>query len=155
MAALPRRNRGQVKKLKRLAYAIAQHHAAQAEPDADKPSLSPGWAQSLATLGLLHAPDADEPAQQIEYLWPCNQTHWALWRELRTQWRMGMGGATGLDYASAIAHLQCAHNLRGKSLQKAWQAIRACEDGTLEAWAEDADRKKANQPIKPTTEPQS
>lgn len=144
MASLPGRNPGQSKKLKRLAYAFAQHDAAQAEANANKPEPAPGWASTFATLGLLD--QQDEPPAQVEYLWPCNVKHWAMWCELHSQWRIGMGGATGLDYAAAIAHLRAAHNLRGKRLQKAWDAMRACEQGTLQAWSEDAKRKKDSQP---------
>lgn len=31
---------------------------------------------------------------------------WQLYERIRTQWRVGMGGATGLDYNPAIALIQ-------------------------------------------------
>lgn len=75
-----------------------------------------------------------------------------MWCELRSQWRTsGMVSATGLDYASAIAHLRTAHGLRGKRLQKAWESMRACEQGTLQAWAEDAAERKKTEASRPTT----
>lgn len=107
----------------------------------------------LANIGLLHGADDAEPSAQIEYLWPCNQAHWRMWQELRTQWRVGMSGSTGLDYASAIAHLRTAHSLRGKQLQKAWACMRACEDGTLQAWAEAAEQKRTATPSTPPKQP--
>ncbi len=144
MAALPGRNTGQNKKLKRLAYAFAQHDAAQSNDDKTEPS--PGWATALAALGPLATEPKDQPAQ-LEYLWPCNVKYWAMWCELQSQWRVGMGGATGLDYAAAIAHLRTAHGLRGKRLQKAWGCMRAAEQGILQAMAEAAaERKKDSQP---------
>lgn len=69
-----------------------------------------------------------------------------MWCELHSQWRTSTGGATGLDYGAAIAHLRTAHGLRGKRLQKAWAAMRACEQGALQAWSEAAKRRKDSQP---------
>lgn len=65
-----------------------------------------------------------------------------MWQEVGTQWRVGMAGYTGLDYAGVLAHLKTAHGLRGTKLQKAWKAMRACEQGALQAWAEDAKTKR-------------
>jgi hypothetical protein len=110
-------------------------------------------AQALARVGLLGQGGSADAPVQTEYLWPCNVKHWHQWQELRTQWRVGMSGATGLDYASAIAHLRTAHSLRGKQLQKAWAAMRACEDGTLQAWAEAAEQKRNATPSTPPKQP--
>jgi hypothetical protein len=74
-----------------------------------------------------------------------------MWCELQSQWRIGFGGATGLDYTAAIAHLRTAHGLRGKRLQKAWACMRAAEQGVLQAWAEAADKRNKDSP--PTNKP--
>lgn len=104
-------------------------------------------AQALSRAGLLGqgGPGGEEPVQ-TEYLWPCNVAHWRMWQELGTQWRVGMSGATGMDYAGVRAHLEVAHGLRGKRLRKAWEAMRACEEGTLQAWAEERERQEAAKP---------
>lgn len=103
-------------------------------------------AQALARVGLLGQGGPGEEPVQTEYLWPCNVKHWRLWNEVRTQWRMGANGATGLDYAGVRAHLEVAHRLTGKPMQKAWAAMRACEEGTLQAWAEARERAEAQKP---------
>lgn len=33
-------------------------------------------------------------------LWPENYAAWELWIGVKTQWRMGMSGAVGLDYTA-------------------------------------------------------
>lgn len=39
----------------------------------------------------------DYPQETVE-VWPENWPAYGLFASLRTQWRVGMGGATGLDY---------------------------------------------------------
>lgn len=150
MAALPGRNWRQGKKLRALAYAIACHAAQQSDAQNRPPDIAPGWVGALATLGLLDGAGQPDPDAQVEYLWPCNVKHWQLWQELRSQWRTGMSGSTGLDYAACIAHLRVAHGLRGKRLQKAWAAMREAEQGTLQAWAEQAERQRQQAPTPPS-----
>lgn len=63
---------------------------------------------------------------------------WCLWLEVQTQWRVGMGGATGLDYAGVSALLQARGyraGSRSKSLRTMLDDIRACEAGALAGWA--------------------
>lgn len=81
----------------------------------------------------------------VVYLWPCNVKVWALWQQVQTQWRVGVGGATGLDYAGVQAHLR-AIGLRGKHYSRAWRCIRACEAGSLEGWAEKRRLEEASKP---------
>lgn len=53
---------------------------------------------------------------------------------MRTQWRDGMGGRTGLDYAGVRAYLDLM-GLRGADRRDAFAGIQACEAATLQAWA--------------------
>lgn len=69
-------------------------------------------------------------------LWPCNVAAWRAWCDLQTQWRVGMGGATGLDYAAALAVLRTVHGLRGDALRETFELVRAAELAVLEVWAE-------------------
>lgn len=69
------------------------------------------------------------------YLWPCNVAAWRAFQALRTQWRTGMSGYTGLDYAAVIAWLRL-HGHRGKAARRLLAGIQACEAGALQAWAE-------------------
>lgn len=58
---------------------------------------------------------------------------------MQTQWRVGMSGATGLDYAGVRAWLdECGPSQRkhpGKR-REMFLGIQAAERGTLDAWAE-------------------
>lgn len=76
-----------------------------------------------------------EPERDIAYLWPCNVPAWEHWCALQTQWRVGMSGATGLDYAGVRAYLdECG--LDGDERKTIFAGIRAAESGTLSGWAE-------------------
>ena len=60
-----------------------------------------------------------------------------LYVAVQTQWRVGMGGATGLDYAG----VEAAARLRGTPLDpEAFQALQVCEHAALAAMAERRDR---------------
>lgn len=50
--------------------------------------------QELAVAGLTAA---DLEGDAIE-VWPDNERAYFLFCQMQTQWRVGMGGATGLDY---------------------------------------------------------
>ena len=82
--------------------------------------------------------DAAQTAD-IAYLWPCNVSTWVHWNEVQTQWRVGMGGATGLDYAGVRAYLDEQH-FEGDERRDAFKGIRAAEGATLQAWGEKAKR---------------
>lgn len=71
------------------------------------------------------------------YLWPCNVPAWQAWQAVRTQWRVGAGGATGLDYAGVRAELDETGPPTGTPARRdLWAGIKACEAATLDAWAE-------------------
>lgn len=55
---------------------------------------------------------------------------WWLYTRVQTQWRVGMGGATGLDYTPAIALVQSM----GWPLPRALALLQAVEAGFMEAW---------------------
>lgn len=55
----------------------------------------------LAAAGLT-AEDFEGEAAEV---WPENQQAYFLFADLRTQWRVGMGGPTGLDYMVLYAKL--------------------------------------------------
>src|SRR5574340_1341745 len=71
--------------------------------------------------------DEDEPDAHGVDLWACNVQPWRAWCDLQTQWRVGMGGATGLDYAAALAVLRAVHGLRGEALRDTFDLVRAAE----------------------------
>ena len=71
------------------------------------------------------------------YLWPCNQTAWHHWGQVQSQWRMGMGGPSGIDYAGLRAYLD-EQAMAPDERTHTWACITACERSTLQAWAEKA-----------------
>ena len=90
-----------------------------------------------------------EPAQPV-YLWPCNVPAWQAWQALRTQWRTGMAGATGLDYTAVCAWLRL-QGYRGPQARDLMAGIQACEWATLEAWAEQrAERERQSATSRPS-----
>lgn len=50
-----------------------------------------------ATLGVPEAYRKSFAAPPPE-VWECNKKSWLLFLAMQTQWRVGMNGATGLDY---------------------------------------------------------
>ena len=72
---------------------------------------------------------------QTLYLWPCNVPAWDAWSAVQTQWRTGMSGATGLDYAGVRAWLALAGPESPDERRSIFAGIRACEAATLAVWA--------------------
>lgn len=72
---------------------------------------------------------------------------WRAWCGVQTQWRAGMGGATGLDYAGVRAWLEL-QDLEGQPLREVFECIRAAEAATLEVWGEQR-RKEDERNAKP------
>jgi len=93
----------------------------------------------LAKLGP--QPDAVPVPQEEHFLWPCNVVAWAHWGQVQTQWRTGMGGLTGLDYAGLRAYLD-EQAMPPDERTHVWQCITACEHATLQARAKNAASKK-------------
>lgn len=117
------------KKLAALARALALQTTTPTEPThADK--ANPFIAAILAAQG-----DAEPEPDELAYLWPDNVAAWDVWCDVQTQWRHGMSGATGLDYAGVRAHLD-ELGLTGDERKEVYEGIRAAERATLEARAE-------------------
>ena len=86
-------------------------------------------------------PDAPPPDDgEVCHLWPENLLPWECWHAVQTQWRMGMGGATGLDYASVLAYLKDGRGLHSKERREVFGLIQLCERETLRVWAEKRER---------------
>lgn len=83
-----------------------------------------------------------EAPEQVAYLWPCNVAAWGHWCALQTQWRSGMGGATGLDYAGVRAYFGIV-GIPGDEALELFQIIQACERECLQEWSEQARAKEA------------
>jgi hypothetical protein len=123
---------GQGKKLAQAAAAWAKdllHH----EPPPPETDDRPHRAINLAALGLLTR-RPDEGAGVV-YLWPSNVAAWSAFMGVQTQWRIGMAGATGLDYAGVRADLLT--RMDEAQLREVWSGIQACERAVLGVWTEE------------------
>ncbi|MFC5498133.1 DUF1799 domain-containing protein [Caenimonas terrae] len=92
--------------------------------------------EALAAFGLYLEAPVSETLEPF-YLWPEHLAAFNFFLELGTQWRVGMDGATGLDYAAVIAHLRMA----GNESAETYHEIRALEAGALAAYREMRDRR--------------
>ena len=123
--------RGTRKKLAALAREVAQHNADTRGKQVDSNSA---WAAAFAGLGV-------QEDDRVCYLWPDNVAAWNAWQGVQTQWRAGMAGATGLDYAGVRAALD-ESGLSGDERRDIWRGIQAAERATLEVWAEQRERER-------------
>lgn len=98
-------------------------------------------ARILAQAGVRAVDDAgaaDSAARQDDaaayHLWPCNVCVWRLWLGVQTQWRSGMAGRTGLDYAGVrvVVDRRMPRRQRGE----AFDALCSMERAALRAWGE-------------------
>lgn len=70
---------------------------------------------------------------------------WECWQGVNTQWRVGMAGPTGLDYAGVRAFLD-EQDIEGPDARRdIWRGIQAAERATLEVWADRREREAAQQ----------
>lgn len=79
---------------------------------------------SLFGLKLEEIPD-----DEID-VWDINWNTFCLFDSMRTQWRVGMGGATGLDYSSLPAVAKML-GIKKKELQDMFSDIQAMENEAL------------------------
>ena len=86
---------------------------------------------------------ATQSQEQVAWLWPCNVEAWGHWCWVQTQWRSGMGGSTGLDYAGVRAYMDEV-GITGPDRQELFRAFQLCERECLQEWAEQAKAKEAN-----------
>jgi len=72
-------------------------------------------------------------------LWPENVPVWTLWQSVQTQWRIGMGGPTGLDYAG-IEALMRMRNVSRAERPELIEGLQVMEVVALEEFAAKAER---------------
>lgn len=99
--------------------------------------MRPAKGFNLAAFGRRTSP----PGEELRvYLWPDNVATWNAWLGVQTQWRAGMSGYTGLDYAGVVSYLRIVCRARGDQLAELLRGIQACEIGALRVWAEERSR---------------
>ncbi|HEZ1442680.1 TPA: DUF1799 domain-containing protein [Neisseria meningitidis] len=67
-------------------------------------------------------------------VWPCNWQAVQLFIGVSTQWRIGMSGATGLDYSAVAAVMECG-NIKSKKRKALLEKVRLMELEVLSMWA--------------------
>lgn len=72
---------------------------------------------------------ADIPDEEYE-VWPDNWSAFLLFEAMSTQWRVGMGGAVGLDY-NAIKPVASMIGLKRAELAMAFPDLRIMESEAL------------------------
>jgi len=72
---------------------------------------------------------------QVE-VWTCNRDIVRVFGELQSQWRVGNGGATGLDYTAIPPTLDLLGITRAKDRQRIFAGIRVMEAAVLGLWSE-------------------
>jgi len=83
------------------------------------------------------AQDADQA-----YLWPENVDAWRHWCGVQTQWRTGVQGRTGLDYAAVCAYL-ALHEPDAERQREHLAGIQAAEWASLQVWADQREKEAA------------
>jgi len=98
-------------------------------------------ARILAQAGVRPVDEAgaDAPAARVVdvtdcHLWPCNFRVWKLWLAVQTQWRSGMAGRTGLDYAGVRVAVD--RHMPRRERGEAFDALCSMERAALRAWGE-------------------
>lgn len=92
-------------------------------------------------FGVFAAGDVPAPTEPKKFwLWPCNVRTYALWRACQTQWRVGMQGRTGLDYAG-VQVVMNRMRFRGQEGTDAFFGLQAMEIAAVNVWTEEANRR--------------
>jgi len=91
----------------------------------------PPSAEQLAAFGL----DAEDIEEEFE-VWPCLWRAFLLFNRMSTQWRVGAGGATGLDYSS-IRDVAGFLAIKKKKLAEIFPDLQVLEGEALRVMAEE------------------
>jgi hypothetical protein len=110
--------------------------------DEDEPTPAEELDQALASFGLVLDDPADSTRPRIFCLWPEHEEVLGLWFAVQTQWRVGMGGATGLDYCGVEALMRVRQIGRGKARSQLMADLQIMERAALSEWAEEARRRE-------------
>lgn len=91
----------------------------------------------LEALGFTRD-DVDDSEQEV---FPENWLPFTIFIDLVRQWRVGMGGPTGLDY-SALPFVFDLHEVKKKKRREVFEALRVMEDEALRVMAESSSNTK-------------
>ncbi len=90
----------------------------------------------MAALGF-DPEDFDEEDNIIE-VWECNADAFYVFESMATQWRVGMAGATGLDYAAMPVVMDMV-GVERKRRPEVFSSVRIMETEALATMAENRD----------------
>lgn len=119
----------QGKKLIEAARLLARGELTLAS-DADEPPSD--LDEALAAFGLV-ADDGDD-GPPLFHLWPEHREALDCWFGIQTQWRVGMAGATGLDYAGVEAYLRLRMVRAPARRVRLLHELQVMERATLDEW---------------------
>lgn len=88
---------------------------------------------AMAALGF-DPEDFDDSDNEVE-IWGCNVDAYYVFKSMATQWRVGMAGATGLDYA-AMPVVMDMIGVGRKNRPDVFESVRIMEEEALITWAE-------------------
>lgn len=80
-------------------------------------------------------------AHEYVLIWPDNELAYAVFSRLSTQWRVGAGGPTGLDYTAVLAYMRTLR-LPREQADELFSDIQTMEAEALAVMAEGADKAK-------------
>lgn len=90
----------------------------------------------MAALGF-DPEDFDDDESEIE-IWECNADAFNVFEAMGSQWRAGMAGATGLDYAVLPVVMDMV-GVDKDSRTEVFSSVRIMENAALEQMAENRD----------------
>ncbi len=100
-----------------------------ARPPAPEAPVNEEARKQLLSLGI--DPDADQEAETVVPVWPENRQSVHVFMRLRTQWRVGMAGATGLDYAALTPELWRLTKTRPRDRRRVFDDLQVLEVAAL------------------------
>ena len=96
---------------------------------------------ALASFGLHLVGHGRTHLDEVAWLWPENERTWRLWLQVQTQWRVGLDGKTGLDYAGVQACMELRRIPR-RQRPRLFEQLHAMELAALGVWRDARERSK-------------
>ena len=90
----------------------------------------------MAALGF--DPEDFDEEDNISEVWECNADAFYVFESMATQWRVGMAGATGLDYAAMPVVMDMV-GVERKRRPEVFSSVRIMETEALATMAENRD----------------
>lgn len=89
--------------------------------------------RALALLGLYVEGGISLDSDEF-WLWPENEEPFLFWLSVQTQWNVGMGGPTGLNYQGVEICMR-RRAIRAGERNRLFELVQAMERAALDEWA--------------------